>query len=584
MNGTVRLFAALALAVALTGTAGADAANLAVNGGFEKGLDGWKTQNQGGTLKAEVDRKTKKEGKASGHVVKTGAFAADWLCLPVDKVPGGAKITVSAWVKGNNVGNCWLKFFVFDKSGRSVVEDCDIQMLRGSFDWKKIERPFTLPKEAVRAELRLCLFTAGEVWIDDVRVGAKGAKPPRDLDKRTRKWLDKNGMEIATLDFDASDEDLAGLARTLAGVRIVQLGESSHGDGATQKAKARLVRFLHEKMGFEVLAFESGLYECERANSLLVEGKPREAMKASIFGIWRLKEVEPLFEYMAKNAKSKSPLVLSGFDPQASGGWSDRFLDDLAGKMKAAGAGSDDALEAVKALLPELEEDEYRPDNALRQKALAALTKVKAELDANREALVAKHGESEVAFLDRCLGNFEIYEKLRAMGRSGGRWESGNLRDGRMGENLEWLAEVRYPGKKIITWAATFHQAHNLKSVSIGGNARFYSGCRAMGEIVHEAFGKACYTIGFCSYEGTAGRFGPRGNLDEPAEGSIEDTLQRYGKGLLFLNLRKSGPFDKKLCAGVMAHGRKTAAKWSKVLDGLIYIEEMTSTTYMGND
>ena len=138
--------------------------------------------------------------------------------------------------------------------------------------------------------------------------------------------------------------------------------------------------------------------------------------------------------------------------------------------------------------------------------------------------------------------------------------------------------------KKIITWAATFHQARRLPEVSIDGNSRFYKGCRAMGEAVHAAFGKACYTIAFTSHGGTVGRFAPRGSLETPKDGSVEDLLHRYGRPLLLLNLRKSGPFDKRLHASPMAHNRRMTARWPRVVDALFYIEEMTSTTYMGND
>jgi erythromycin esterase-like protein len=239
---------------------------------------------------------------------------------------------------------------------------------------------------------------------------------------------------------------------------------------------------------------------------------------------------------------------------------------------------------ALTAILPLLRQETYAPDAEVRNAARAALDRVESLLIANREALAAAHGEAEVALLERCLGNLRVYDELRALGRSGGRWKAGNLRDGRMAENLRWLAEVRYPGEKIITWAATFHQAHGLQGVTVGGNPKYYEGCRAMGEGVHETFGKECYTIGFCSHSGNAGRFVPQKTLDPPAEGSVEDRLFRYGKPLLLLNLRKSGPFDGKLPCAVMAHDRQMTARWSRVLDAIFYIEEMTPTTYMGND
>ena len=88
----------------------------------------------------------------------------------------------------------------------------------------------------------------------------------------------------------------------------MQLGENTHGDGACFEAKARLARFLHKEMGFDVIAFESGLYECERANELFAKGKVREAMDGSVFGIWRVTQAWPLYEYIAKTAKGRRPL------------------------------------------------------------------------------------------------------------------------------------------------------------------------------------------------------------------------------------------------------------------------------------
>ena len=54
-------------------------------------------------------------------------------------------------------------------------------------------------------------------------------------------------------------KDLAMLKPLLHDKRIVFLGESSHGVAEFNLAKTRLIQFLHQEMGYNVLAFESGL-------------------------------------------------------------------------------------------------------------------------------------------------------------------------------------------------------------------------------------------------------------------------------------------------------------------------------------
>jgi len=55
--------------------------------------------------------------------------------------------------------------------------------------------------------------------------------------------------------------------KAIGNSRIVVLGEESHGDGATFLAKVRLIKFLHQKMGFDVLAWEAGLFNCQEMDA-----------------------------------------------------------------------------------------------------------------------------------------------------------------------------------------------------------------------------------------------------------------------------------------------------------------------------
>ena len=71
-------------------------------------------------------------------------------------------------------------------------------------------------------------------------------------------------------------------------------------------------------MGFDVLAFESGLYDCRKAWEALQRGdKPLESFQQGVFGIWTgSEEVQPLIEYVGNEAKGRHPLELCGFDCQ----------------------------------------------------------------------------------------------------------------------------------------------------------------------------------------------------------------------------------------------------------------------------
>jgi erythromycin esterase len=81
-------------------------------------------------------------------------------------------------------------------------------------------------------------------------------------------WARANHHPIASVQTFEGDTfaDLQFFKTVLKDRRIVQLGESGHGVAEFNHAKVRLIKFLHQQMGFDVMAFESGLYECYNAN------------------------------------------------------------------------------------------------------------------------------------------------------------------------------------------------------------------------------------------------------------------------------------------------------------------------------
>ena len=176
MRPATRAFLAVAVAAAILARADAVAAkpgNLLANGGFEKDLEGWEAEHESGKMKVEIDAKVRAEGKKSARVVSAFAgpgMSNDRLTARIKKIPAGKRVVVSARVQGEGLRNSFLKFFILDAKGNAIVEDCDVARFSGSFDWRDVDRKFDLPKEAVRVEVRFCMFLGGTAWIDDVKV------------------------------------------------------------------------------------------------------------------------------------------------------------------------------------------------------------------------------------------------------------------------------------------------------------------------------------------------------------------------------------------------------------------------------
>jgi len=64
-------------------------------------------------------------------------------------------------VKGEKLGNAYVKFWAYDKAGTSLIQDVDIKKLRGEIDWERIEKTYDLPKETDNAHLQVLMIMGG---------------------------------------------------------------------------------------------------------------------------------------------------------------------------------------------------------------------------------------------------------------------------------------------------------------------------------------------------------------------------------------------------------------------------------------
>ena len=122
---------------------------------------------------------------------------------------------------------------------------------------------------------------------------------------------------IDPLDEDWSDLEPFGEA--VASCDVVLLGEAGHGDGLAFLAKTRIIKYLREVHGYDVLAFEAGVYSCEKAHTALMAGRdPWEALDQGLHAVWLTEELTELVRYVDSTYREGRPLRVTGFDCQFS--------------------------------------------------------------------------------------------------------------------------------------------------------------------------------------------------------------------------------------------------------------------------
>lgn len=447
---------------------------------------------------------------------------------------------------------------------------------------------------------RLCnLLTAASLLIGPFQLMAQS-------DSRVA-WLREHAIAVRSIDpADQDFTDLDGLRSKLAGVRIVLLGEATHGDGATFLAKTRLVEFLHREMGFDALIFESGFYDCWKAADMLTRGADaRRSFQRCVWPMWSARqELDALQDYVERARAGGAPLAVLGLDPDFVMEPSRDYLAaELRVAVAAAGLAADAAvselLSLVDSLYAYLDRRSPRPSSEAVERFISTAQAVAQEMDT-----VSAPASVDRTYWVRVLENLvsHVRFRLRPAGQPPSR-ESIEMRDEQMARNLDWLMREGLPGARVIVWTATLHAARNLSALTVLQDTQagpwglslqdlqdlqeMYRTKQVMGDYLRQEYGDRMYAIGFTALGGTTAAGGLSGTpIGPPSDGSLEDLLGRAGFQYAYLNLRNLSTggtwLSRELTARPLGYG-EMRAKWSAVLDGVFFIRTMTPSTRAAN-
>lgn len=264
------------------------------------------------------------------------------------------------------------------------------------------------------------------------------------------------------LSENISHEDFSFLKEELKNTQVVMLGEPTHYDGNVFEMKTKIIKYLHQEMGYNTIVFESGIYDVWKAQKNITNNEnTRVAIENSLFTIWSKKnEFQSFIEFYDQN---KSNLKLFGFDNQITGKYGEKELfTDLYDYCKQNKLPLDLNKEDLELLFESMFNSGIFDEgdityaqfkNSLHKLLTSIEQKPKSE---------ANFYWSQIIKSLLTLGE-DNYKNIRIVSTFHCTLED-NIRDKQMADNL--LAYIKtHPNEKIICWGANQHFANDMSSV-----------------------------------------------------------------------------------------------------------------------
>lgn len=376
----------------------------------------------------------------------------------------------------------------------------------------------------------------------------------------------------------------------LKGKRIVFLGEETHWDGTTLKAKSEIIEYLHKNLGYEVLLLEFNLFDVRKAWLEIKEKRDSSTRVFSYltktFGTHISENQKELYRYIGKNANSESPLEIGGVDIFNCSIYANAFKEDLEYLLREIYPNFDKS-EVKKhwKIVFKLKKKDNR-GNLILDKFIFSCNFLIQLLEEYQNKESDEYLKRKYQFMAQALQtkmnvlDWENNKPKMKIKRGSVLADHYTLRDKYMAENLLWYIEEFYPNKKIIVSASSYHTGRNFEQISprpklLGKDAI------PMGQFVWDKYNEDIYSIAFVCHHGETGEVKSKNDLLYSAvvqrkKRSLEGIMNSLGFKFGFIDFSKNRNILNEFYLWP-TFDKSYKTSWSEIYDGVFYIDEMNT-------
>ncbi|GAA3146525.1 erythromycin esterase family protein [Planomonospora alba] len=370
-------------------------------------------------------------------------------------------------------------------------------------------------------------------------------------------WLREHAVPLRHLDPEAPLDDLEPLRELIGDARVVAIGENSHFITEFAHLRQRILRFLAERCGFTVMAFEYGFSEGFPLDAWAQGQGTDDDLKTLLDATIPVGVEEPLRWMRRHNATAEVPMRFAGIDIPAAGGSLLPALAPVADYLRDIDPETLPAIEQAMRIAGSFA-------GASAASAAPAWTRLPAAdqdaLSALLMRLLLRFRAVEVLYVSRSdQHSYDVALRrleaachadygFRAMAGlyAGNGWTADTSgRDVYMAGSVQWHLQRSGPGTRIVLAA---HNAH-IQKTPVSFNGRLTG--LPMGQHLHNALGDDYRAFALTSITGRTADMRPDENarfgfaiddtpLQPPEPGSVEAAFAEAGLGLSIAGLRQA--------------------------------------------